>query len=108
MPIWEVIIHGRAASREPHNPWRGCTHRRGFLTCQTHTHCSFWHPCTRVFLLPIAPKYTDWPHIPGRGRNSAPEPVAEQLTEHKEMREQAEGIQLGFTIPELPVDANET
>lgn len=44
-------------------------------------HFSLWQPCTFVFLLPRALKYTDWPHITGRGRNPAPEPGAKQLTE---------------------------
>lgn len=47
----------------------------------THTHFSLWQPCTLVFLLPHAPKYTDWPHTPGKGRNPAPEPVAKRLME---------------------------
>lgn len=70
---WEGCQQG------PHSSWRGCTQRRGFLTC--YTHFSLWQSCTLVFLLPHAPKYTDWPHIPGKGRNPAPEAGAKQLTE---------------------------
>lgn len=44
-------------------------------------HFSLWQPCTLVFLLPHAPQYTDWPHIPGRGRDPTREPGAKQLSE---------------------------